>query len=193
MRLSAVVALVACCASSIGCGGCRGTKGEGETGASPSTSASGGEGGALGPSSTEAAWIEARTGDPLELARLADTIPTDDLARIAADDSASEDDRKAAIRALAFVPDPTPALPALSGLVIGSSAERSTLALETIAEVAPIRAPIEEAEPPAWKECAVSLLAALKTIKGPRRELAIRALLGLADRGAIDRALVPVE
>ena len=82
----------------------------------------------------------------------------------------------------------------LARLVIGVSVERSTLALETIAEVAPIRAPIEEAEPPAWKECAAAVLAALQAIHGtPRRELAIRALLGLADRGAIDRALVPQE
>ena len=182
--------------ASSGCGGCRSGKGAGETGtvASSSASTASSGSGSLVPSSIEEAWVEARTGDPLELARLADAVPTDDLAKVAGDDSASEDDRKAAIRALAFVDDPTPALPALSKLVMGASVERSTLALETIAERAPVRAPVEEAEPPAWKDCATVLLAALKTIQGtPRRALAIRALLGLADRGAIDRALVPEE
>ncbi|MEO7095502.1 MAG: hypothetical protein ABI175_19760 [Polyangiales bacterium] len=189
----ALAALLGASLSPVACGGCRGSKGQSEAGVAASSS-SAVDGAPLGASSTEAAWVEARTGDPLELARLADAVPTDDLARIAADDSASEDDRKTAIKALAFVPDPTLALPALSRIVIGASVERSTLALETIAEVAPVRAPIEEAEPPAWKECAVALLAALKTIQGtPRRELAIRALLGLADRGAIDHALVPQQ
>jgi hypothetical protein len=179
-----------------GCSGCRGKKGDAEASVASSTSGSSAASGSasIEPSSTAAAWVEARTGDPLELARLADAVPADELAQVAADDTASEDDRKAAIRALAFVVDPTPALPALSRLVMSASVERSTLALETIAELAPIRAPIEEAEPPAWKECATILLAALKTIQtSPRRPLAIRALLGLADRGAIDRALVPQE
>ena len=199
MKLLLACAAVALAASASGCSGCRGGKGAGDAGgaASSSASASGSVGtasSAVGPSSSEVAWIEARGGDPLELARLADTVPTDDLARVAGDDSASEEDREAAIRALAFVPDPTPALPVLAKIVIGASVERSTIALETIADIAPVRAPVEEAEPPAWRDCAVALLAALKTLPGtPRRSLAIRALLGMADRGAVDRALVPQE
>ena len=197
--LCACVALLFVAGTSA-CSGCRGGKGAGDSGgdatatASASASSSSATTMSAGPSSNDEAWVQARSGDPLELARLADAVPTDDLARVAGDDGASEQDREAAIRALAFVPDPTPALPALSKIVIGASVERSTIALETIAEIAPVRAPTEEAEPPAWKDCAVALLAALKTLPGsPRRALAIRALLGLADRGAIDRDLVPRE
>lgn len=144
--------------------------------------------------SPEVAWEQARTGDPLELARLADLEGVFRLGEVAADPKASEADRVAAIRALAFVDDPTPALDALTALVVDPVLERSTLALQTLAAVSPVRKPIEELEPDSWRTCAEGLLAALDTIQGvARRELAIRALHGLAERGAVARDRVPAR
>jgi hypothetical protein len=141
-----------------------------------------------------AGWEDARTGDPLELARLANREGALALAEVAGDAQSSEADRATAIRAIAFVFDPTPALETLSRIVSEPSVERSTLALQTVAAVAPKRSPIEEVEPGAWRICADALLKALATIQGPvRRELAIRALLGLSERGAVARASIPVR
>jgi hypothetical protein len=139
-------------------------------------------------------WEDARTGDPLELARLANREGALALAEVAGDAQSSEADRATAIRAIAFVTDPTPALETLARVVTEPSVERSTLALQTIAAVAPKRSPIEEVEPGGWRICADALLKALATIQGPvRRELAIRALLGLSERGAVARASIPVR
>jgi hypothetical protein len=116
------------------------------------------------------------------------------LAEVAGDDRARDEDRAAAIRAISFVSDPTPALEALTRLVTDPVLDRSTLALQTLAAVAPVRRPIEELEPEAWRACADGLSNALKTIQGSvRRELAIRALLALAERGVIARDAVPTR
>lgn len=167
---------------------------------SPAASASPSTGGSSSP---ERAWIDARPGDPLELARLADLEGALGLAEVATNDQASPDDRATAIRALMFVDDPTPAVEALTRLVSDpavaqgdahGAVERSTLALQTLVAIAPRRAPIEEVEPGAWRVCGDGLLAALQTIHGAvRRELAIRALHALADRGAVARALIPAR
>lgn len=142
--------------------------------------------------SPEQAWIEARTGDPLELARLSNLEGVHKLAEVAGDEKSSPDDRETAIRAIGFAPDPTPALDTLAKLVSDPSVERSTLALQTIAHVAPKRAPIEELEPGAWRTCGEALVAALKNMQGAvRRELAINALRALADRGAVNAASIP--
>jgi hypothetical protein len=139
-------------------------------------------------------WTEARDADPLELARLADEVSSEELAAVAGSSTASPEDRATAIRALAFADDPTPALEALTLVAAGASVERSELALETIIEIAPRRAPVEEAEPTAWRTCADGLLAALKVIQGaPRRALAIRALLVLADRGVVEAGAIPAQ
>jgi hypothetical protein len=152
---------------------------------------------ALASSTTDRLWVEARGADPLELARLANEVGAHRLAEVADDDGASEDDRAAAFRALSFVEDPSPALPALTRAVLGSSIDRSMLALQTLAAVAPRRHPIEEVEPGAWRTAAEGILKALATpggIQDPvRRELGIRALLGLVDRGAVKREMVPVQ
>ncbi len=171
--------------------GCR--KGTTSTDAGPAASGS-----SPGPtvvvesSSSEQAWIEARSGDPLELARLANLEGVYKLAEVAGDEKAAPDDRETAIRAIAFAPDPTPALDTLTRVVTESSVERSTLALQTIAQVAPKRAPIEEVEPGAWRTCGDGLVAALAKMQGAvRRDLAITALRALADRGAVNAASIP--
>ena len=145
-------------------------------------------------SSPEQAWVDARGGDPLELARLANLEGVHRLGEVAGDDKASAEDRDTAIRALAFTPDATPALEVLTKLVADPLVERSTLALQTIARVAPKRAPIEELEPGAWRTCAEGILAALKTIQGSvRRDLAITALRAIADRGAVNPESIPAR
>lgn len=143
-------------------------------------------------SSPEQAWVEARTGDPLELARLGNLEGVAKLADVAANEHASSEDRATAIRALAMTSDPSPALDTLAKLVADPVVERSTLALQTLAAIAPRRAPIEELEPAGWRAAADAIVAALKTVQDPvRRELAIRALHGLADRGAVARTAIP--
>jgi hypothetical protein len=149
---------------------------------------------ALEGSSPEGAWVEARSGDPLELARLANLEGVDKLAEVAGNEHASLEDRASAIRAISFTPDPTPALETLTKLVLDPTVERSTLALQTLAHVAPKRAPVEELEPGAWRTCADGLLVALKTIQGAaRRDLAILTLRALADRGAVTGASIPAR
>lgn len=144
-------------------------------------------------------WREARSGDPLELARLADVEGCDGLLD-ALDDAdagapaANEDDRLTALRALAFVDDPTPALDALTRAALGRSSDGATVALQTLASITPKRAQREEDDTDAWKRCGDALLAGSAAFTvGARRELWMRALLGLADRGAIDRAKVPAK
>lgn len=184
--------------------GCpKGKTGLGDAGPAASTSASAGTSSASGssgfggaaallPSSPIDGWGEARTGDPLELARLADREGVHALAEVASSPTAIPDDRTTAIRALAYVDDPTPAVDALTHLATDGPVERSTLALETLAAVAPKRAPIEELDPGAWRTCGEGLLSMLKSLVDPvRRELAIRALIGLADRGAVARTAIP--
>ncbi|MGZ3452857.1 MAG: hypothetical protein ACXVEF_24830 [Polyangiales bacterium] len=130
----------------------------------------------------------------MELARLANREGALALGEVAADLQSSEADRATAIRAIAFVVDPTPALEALSRIVAEPSVERSTLALQTLAAVAPRRQPIEELEPDAWRVSADALLKALATMQGSvRRELAIRALVGMSERGAVARASIPAR
>lgn len=148
---------------------------------------------ALG-SSPDQAWADARSGDPLELARLADVEGADRLGEVALDAQASPDDRATAIRALMFVDDPTPAVEALAKLVTDPLVERSTLALQTLAAVVPKRAPIEELEPGAWRVAGDALLAAIGNIQGPgRREVALRALAALAERGAVQKSAIPAH
>ncbi len=192
---SAVLAMLAACSA------CRRTTGgaadAGVEGGTTPASASSTAGKLSGASSPEAAWVEARSGDPLELARLANVEGVHKLAEVAASDTATDEDRATAIRAIAFVLDPSPAAETLTKLVTDpspASVERSTLALQTLAAITSKRAPIEELEPGAWRACGEGLLVALKTLEGPmRRELAIRALLGLADRGAVPRSAVPAQ
>jgi hypothetical protein len=149
---------------------------------------------AVGRASSDPAWVAARTGDPLELARLADLEGADALADVAQDDQASPEDRATAVRALSFVDDPTPAVEALSKLVSDASMERSTLALQTLVAVAPRRRPIEEHDPSAWRTCGQALLAALGPLKdAARRELALRVLHALADRGAVAASAIPAR
>ncbi|MBK7400498.1 MAG: hypothetical protein IPJ34_30660 [Myxococcales bacterium] len=136
-------------------------------------------------------WPEARTGDGLDLARLADLEGVDRLGEVAADPAAAPEDRRAAILALAYVPDPTPALSTLTALVLGTHLERSVLALDTLATLAGQRTQLEELEPGAWRACATALVGALSGMPKPRRDVAVRALLGMADRGAIARKDVP--
>jgi hypothetical protein len=138
------------------------------------------------PNTTASAWIEARTGDPLELARLADLEGATRLGEVAGDAQASSEDRAAAIRAIAFLDDPTPALFAVGRLLADPDLDRSTLAMQTLAVVAPRRRPIEEVEPAAWRACAVALSEIAPGLVDPsRRELVRRALEGLAERGAV--------
>lgn len=142
--------------------------------------------------SPERAWVDARTGDPLELARLVNLEGVDKLAEVAANEHASVEDRATAIRAIAMANDPSPALEVLSRLVTDSVVERSTLALQTLAAIAPKRAPIEEVEPGGYRIASDAIVAALKTLHDPvRRELAIRALHGLEGRGVVARAAIP--
>lgn len=148
----------------------------------------------VGSDSPEPGWSEARSGDPLELARLADVEGPDALAEVALDEKASPADRATAIRALMFVDDPSPAVEALAKLVGDSSIDRSTLALQTLASIAPKRLPIEELEPGAWRVAGETLVKALSTIQGPaRREIALRALHGLAERGAVAPSAIPAR
>lgn len=145
-------------------------------------------------SSPERAWVEARSGDPLELARLANLEGVDKLAEVAGNEHAAADDRHTAIRAIAMVADPSPAMDTLAKLVADPFVERSLLALQTLAAVAPKRAPIEELEPGGYRTAADALVAALKTMTDPvRRELAIRALQGLAERGAVNKTAIPAR
>ncbi|GAC1372102.1 MAG: hypothetical protein NVSMB47_20230 [Polyangiales bacterium] len=141
--------------------------------------------------SAERLWVEARDADPLELARLADALGADGLAAIAGDPAKDAGDRASAVRALAYVDDPTPALETLARLA-GSGGTLGDEALETLLDVAPRRAPIEEAEPTAWRSCAQGLLVVAPTVRdAARRRLLVRTLDALADRGAIDPASVP--
>lgn len=143
-------------------------------------------------SSPERAWVDARSGDPLELARLANLEGVHKLAEVAGNEHASADDRATALRAIAMVSDPTPALEILARTVSEPAVERSVLALQTLAAVAPRRAPIEELEPAGWRTAADALVAALKTLQDPvRRELAIRALHALSDRGVVGKTAIP--
>ncbi len=138
-------------------------------------------------------WAEARTGDGLDLARLADLEGVDRLAEVAADTNAAEEDRRAALRALAYVPDVTPGLAVLTATAVDGEPERSSIALGTLAAQAGRRAQREELEPGAWRTCAGSLKAGLGAFSGSRRALALQALLGMADRGAIARNAVPAQ
>jgi len=195
VRAVPILLVAVCVPIVLACSACK--KGGKGTDAGVASSASSSASSAGGPSSTEQAWIDARGGDPLELARLANRLGAHALAEVGDDDKASEDDRATAFRALAFLDDPSPALPALTRAATGTSLERSTLALQTLAAIAPRRRPIEEVEPGAWRTTAEGILQALLSpngIKDPvRRELGIRTLIGLSERGAIKRELVPVN
>lgn len=190
---SALVALLCAAIVAAGAGGCRkkpappgdaGTAASASSGSAPSPTGS-------ATLRADPGWPEARTGDPLDLARLADKEGASTLGEVAGDPGAADDDRKAAIRALAFVADPTPALSTLTALVLGTHLERSVLALETLAAVAGVRHHQEELEPGAWRACATALLGALGGMPKPRRDLAQKALLGMADRGAVLRSAIP--
>lgn len=182
------------CAILLGCSGCRKTTPAAADAGAPDAPAPTTSAAPVGSSSSEEGWAEARSGDPLELARLADLEGVDRLAEVAVSEQASLEDRATAIRALMFVDDPTPSVEALSKLVSDPLVERATLALQTLATVAEKRSPIEELEPGAWRVAGVALLEALKVIQGPaRREVALRALNALADRGAVDRKAIPAR
>lgn len=187
------VLLAVLCAGLLGVGACRKkppAAGDAGTAASASSGAPASSTGTAALR-VDPGWSEARTGDPLDLARLADKEGAATLGEVAGDPAAADDDRKAAIRALAFVADPTPALSTLTALVLGTHLERSVLALETLAAVAGVRHHQEELEPGAWRACASTLLGALAGMPKPRRDLAQRALLGMADRGAVLRSAIP--
>jgi hypothetical protein len=142
--------------------------------------------------STEQTWVLARDGDPLELARLCDALGAPTLGEVIADAGSSPDDRATAIRALAFAEDPTPALDETCRLAATGSVETSTLALQTIVQVAPRRRPIEEIEGGAWRRCGDGLFGLLDKTRDPtRRALAIRALAAIAERGAADPKRIP--
>jgi hypothetical protein len=142
--------------------------------------------------STEEPWLLAREGDPLELARLCDAVGASRLGEAIDDPASSPDDRATAVRALAFAEDPTPALDSLCKLVTASSVDASTLALQTLVQVAPRRRQIEEIEGGAWRRCGEATLALLEKTRDPtRRTLAIRASMALAERGALDPKRVP--
>ena len=178
----------------LGCSGCRKTAPATADAGPPDAPATSAVAPPVGSSSPDQGWAEARSGDPLELARLADLEGVDRLAEVAASEQASVEDRATAIRALMFVDDPTPAVEALARLVSDPLVERGTLALQTLAMVAEKRSPIEELEPGAWRVAGAALLEALKVIQGPaRREVALRALNALADRGAVDRKAIPAR
>ena len=146
---------------------------------------------ALENASSDRLWVEARGADPLELARLADVMGADGLAAIAGEGRRDAGDRASAVRALAYVDDPTPALETLARLA-GSGGLLGSEAMETILAVAPRRAPIEEAEPTAWSVCAQGLLIVAPTIHDAvRRQLLARTLDALAERGAIAPTSVP--
>ena len=167
--------------------------GAGVADAGPAPSASVSQQAAIEQASTDQKWIDARDADPLELARLADAVGADELAAVAGDASKDESDRQAAIRALGFVDDPTPALETLARLAAGGGTT-ADLALETIADVAPKQRPIEEVEPTAWRACAQALLAAAPTVRDPaRRARLLAALIALSNRGAIDASAIPAE
>ncbi len=161
--------------------------------ASASASASVGAGAAsAAAASSETPWLLARDGDPLELARLCDAVGATGLADVLEDASASPDDRSTALRALAFAEDPTPGLDAACRLVAAGSVESSTLALQTLVQVAPRRKPIEEVEGGAWRRCGEAVLALLdKTHDPTRRALAIRAARAIAERDALDPKRIP--
>ena len=164
-----------------------------DAGTSASASASVSQETAIEKASTDQKWVDAREGDPLELARVADAIGGDDLAEVAGDAKKNEVDRETAIEALAFVDDPTPALETLAR-VAAAGGKTADLALQTIADVAPKQAPVEEVEPTAWRACGEGLLAAAPTIRDvARRKLLITALLALADRGALERSAIPSQ
>lgn len=145
-------------------------------------------------SSPERAWVDARSGDPLELARLANLEGAHKLAEVAGNEHASAEDRATAIRAIAMASDPTPALEVLARTVTDPVVERSVLALQTLAYVAPRRSPIEELEPAGWRWVADAVSGALKSFQDPvRRELSIRVLHSLVDRGVVARASIPAR
>lgn len=142
--------------------------------------------------STEELWLLARDGDPLELARLCDAVGAPRLGETIEAAASSPDDRATAVRALAFAEDPTPALDPLCKLVTASSVDVSTLALQTLVQLAPRRRQIEEVEGGAWRRCGEAVLALLDKTRDPtRRTLAIRASMALSERGALDPKRVP--
>jgi hypothetical protein len=145
--------------------------------------------------SLDRAWIEARGGDALELARLADALGADALAEVASSEEAASADRDTAVRALAHCDEPTAALSVLVDLALdGASGERGLLALQTLATLAPRRAPVEQADPDAWSEAARRLTANLASITEPtRRELVLSILVSLDGRVPIERAKLPAR
>lgn len=181
------VALVATCAL-----GCRKKLAPSFDAGVPARTSSEGAGAASGGVSIEAPWVLAREGDPLELARLCDALGAPRLGEAIEDPASSPDDRATAVRALAFAEDPTPALDPLCKLVTATSVDASTLALQTLVQVAPRRRQIEEIEGGAWRRCGEAVLALLDKTRDPtRRTLAIRAAMALAERGALDPKRVP--
>ena len=77
---------------------------------------------------------------------------------------------------------------------IALALERAKAKGSDLAAIAPRRAPIEEVEPGAWRPCAEMLQKSLSTIHGGvRRELVIRTLLSLVDRGVVKREDVPTQ
>ncbi len=174
------------------CGGCRKKLAPGFHAAVAGPAAASSAGLASVGASTDGAWVLARDGDPLELARLCDEVGAPRLGEVIEDPTASPDDRTTAARALAYAEDPTPALDPLCKQVNGGSTDASTLALQTLAQVAPRRRQIEEVEGGAWRRCGEALLSLLDKSRDPtRRELAIRAAAALAERGALDVKRVP--
>lgn len=193
------VALVLAATTLFAAGACRKSNGGVDAGPSPSISASSSAPAAvrIERASRERAWVEARSGDPLELARLCDAVGVDELAHVAEDDSAAPADRSTAIRAMAFADDPSGGVETLLRIALdpapgAESYELGTLALQTLAAIAPRRHAVEETDPDAWVTAAGFLKKAISVTEEPtRRELMLRTLIGLADRGAVDRQSLP--
>jgi hypothetical protein len=134
----------------------------------------------------ETAWRYARNGDPIDLMRLAHIANPLDLSFIGANKETPMLDRETALRALAYLDDPTYALDALLTAALSDSLNISTLALQSLAQLAFVQKHPEEHDAPAWKRAAERTKSLLASIKDrTRRELAIRCLLGFAEHRAI--------
>ncbi|GAC1585556.1 MAG: hypothetical protein NVS3B20_27590 [Polyangiales bacterium] len=82
----------------------------------------------------------------------------------------------------------------LTEKITDASLDQATLALQTLAQVVSRRSPVEEIAPGDWRTCAEGLLRGLDTVKGSvRRELMIRVLLSLEERGVVRADQVPAR
>ena len=143
----------------------------------------------------EELWTRAKGGDADDLARLADREGESGLAERGRSDPAA---RMAAIRAMAFAPEPGAfgGLPFLAEAARGTDEPQAQAALESAIDLAarPRRA-VDPEDAAEMKAGCDSMLALAKDVKAPRarRVNAIRALRMLADRGCVDPAALPTD